>query len=119
MEDAHAALLNSSDAEFASKIISNIMSETWGWMVWGPKSTEMRNEDCILDATGCPSSKKTVSQARKSSGETKKQNEVFGVFVCVCVSPVGCHCLSQSILVTTCHTVCFNKGEVSFIYSWP
>ena len=34
------------------------MSKTWGLMVWGSKSTEMGNEDIVLDATGRLSSKK-------------------------------------------------------------
>ena len=58
MEDAHVPRLTSPDGEFAGKKVQQSMSETWGWMVSGPKLTEIRNEDCILDATGRPSSKK-------------------------------------------------------------
>ena len=31
-----------------------------GWLVSGPKSSKMGNEDCIPDAAGCPSSNKGV-----------------------------------------------------------
>ena len=58
MEDANVAPLNSPDGGFANQTVEQIMSETWGWMASNPKSTEMGNEDCILDATGCPSSNK-------------------------------------------------------------
>ncbi len=47
-------------------------------MVSGPKSTEMRNEDCILDAMGRLSSKKGFRFMGFETFEQKLKMEVLG-----------------------------------------